>query len=148
MLDSLDSLDYLDSTDVAEAFDSLSDSLSDSVSFFSGIVVVFMLIGLALSIFMIVCMWKMFSKANQPGWASIIPIYNAIIFFKIGGKPWYWILFMLIPIADIVFAIMAIQSFLKAFGRGSAGSVLLLLFFPVFYYPYLAFSNDVKYVGV
>ncbi len=145
MLD--DSIDYLDSTDVANAFDSLSDSLSDSVSFFSGIVVVFMLIGLAISILMVVCMWKMFSKANQPGWASIIPIYNIIVFFRIGGKPWYWILFMLIPIANIVFAIMALQSFLKAFGKGSAGSVLLALFLSVFYYPYLAFSKDVQYVG-
>ncbi len=144
----LDSIDYLDSTDVAQAFDSLSDSLNDSIGFFSGIVVVFMLLGLAISIFMIVCMWRLFSKANQPGWASIIPIYNMIVFFKIGGKPWYWILLMLIPIVDIVLAILVLQSFLKAYGKGSAGSVLLAIFFPVFYYPYLAFSNNVQYVGV
>jgi hypothetical protein len=55
---------------------------------------------------------------------------------------------MLIPIVDIVLAIIALQSFLKAYGRGSAGSVLLAIFFPVFYYPYLAFLNNVQYVGV
>ena len=31
--------------------------------------------------------WKAFEKANQPGWACIIPIYNSYIMLKIGGKP-------------------------------------------------------------
>jgi len=32
-------------------------------------------------------MWKVFTKAGQPGWAAIIPIYNIYIMTKIGGKP-------------------------------------------------------------
>ena len=30
---------------------------------------------------------KTFAKAGQPGWASIIPIYNMIVMLEIAGKP-------------------------------------------------------------
>ena len=47
----------------------------------------FSIVLLALVIISIVARWKIFAKANQPGWASIIPIYNALIFLRIIGKP-------------------------------------------------------------
>jgi hypothetical protein len=37
---------------------------------------IFLIISLAIVVLMIAAMWKVFSKAGQPGWASIIPIYN------------------------------------------------------------------------
>ena len=45
------------------------------------------LIYLVVVILMIVGMWKVYSKAGKPGWASIIPIYNGWVFFEIAGKP-------------------------------------------------------------
>lgn len=97
---------------------------------------------------MIVTYWKLFNKAGQPGWASIIPIYSTYIMLKIGEKPGWWILLFLVPIANIVFMIMALAAFLKAYGKEGAGPVLLALFFSIFYLPYLAFSNKVQYVRV
>ena len=38
---------------------------------------------LAIVIFSIITMWKIFEKAGEPGWASIIPIYNTYIEFEI-----------------------------------------------------------------
>ena len=35
-------------------------------------------IWLAVVIFMVISLWKVFEKAGQPGWAGIIPIYNTI----------------------------------------------------------------------
>jgi len=46
-----------------------------------------MVIGLLISLLLIVAMWKVFTKAGQPGWASIIPIYNLYIWCKIVGRP-------------------------------------------------------------
>ena len=37
---------------------------------------------IALAIFQIAAMWKVFTKAGQPGWAAIIPIYNIYIMTK------------------------------------------------------------------
>jgi hypothetical protein len=33
----------------------------------------------AVIILLIAAMWKVFSKAGQPGWAAIIPIYNIYV---------------------------------------------------------------------
>ena len=32
-------------------------------------------------------MWKVFTKAGQPGWAVLIPIYNFIVLLRIAGLP-------------------------------------------------------------
>lgn len=48
--------------------------------------------GLAIAILMIIAMWKLFAKAGEKGWKSLIPIYNVYILFKIVGmKVWFWI---------------------------------------------------------
>lgn len=41
---------------------------------FGGILLI--LIVIALALFFIVAMWKVFVKAGQPGWGIFIPIYN------------------------------------------------------------------------
>ena len=40
------------------------------------------LFGLGFCAFFIVTMWKVFEKANQPGWAAIVPFYNIYIVLK------------------------------------------------------------------
>lgn len=51
----------------------------------------------------IVAMWKVFVKAGEPGWASIIPLYNAYVMVKIAGlNPLLFLLF-LVPIVNVVF---------------------------------------------
>ena len=39
------------------------------------------LIVLAVSILMIIAMWRIFTKAGKPGWASLVPIYNMVVMF-------------------------------------------------------------------
>lgn len=33
----------------------------------------------AILLLIIISMWKIFTKAGKPGWASIIPIYNLVV---------------------------------------------------------------------
>lgn len=50
------------------------------------------LISLALYILLIVAYWKIFTKAGEPGWKSIIPIYNTYTQYKITWEPkFFWI---------------------------------------------------------
>ena len=52
-------------------------------------------LGIAFAILMIVAMWKIFDKAGEKGWKSLIPIYNLYIYYKIAGmKNWFWALFV------------------------------------------------------
>lgn len=51
--------------------------------------------GIAVTILLIVAMWKLFKKAGEPGWKALIPIYDVYILYKISGaKAWFWGLFV------------------------------------------------------
>lgn len=95
---------------------------------------------LAVIILMIVSMWKVFTKAGQPGWASIIPIYNMIVMLQIANKPLWWIILFFIPIANIIIAIMMNIAIAEKFGKG-AGFGIGLSFLGFIFMPILAFGD-------
>lgn len=96
--------------------------------------------GLIVWIISVVGMWKTFEKAGKPGWASIIPIYNAIVLLEIIGKPMWWLLLFLFPCTSLIFAIWAINLLSKSFGQG-AGFTIGLILLPFIFYPMLGFGN-------
>ncbi len=68
-------------------------------------------------------MWKVFEKAGQPGWASLVPFYNWAVAARVAGRPeWHGLMTLCIfvnPgwIAAIVFQIMIGIDVSKSFGR-------------------------------
>lgn len=104
-------------------------------------------IGISVLIFVvvnIVAVWKIFEKAGKPGWKSIIPVYNLIVIFDILGKPWWWILFLLIPGLHIIIPIWMIILLGERFGKSDLFIIGLQLFGFIMI-PILAFS-DAEYV--
>jgi hypothetical protein len=101
-----------------------------------------MLISLVLAVIMIIALWKIFTKAGEPGWAAIVPIYNAYVEFKIAGmNPWMFLL-MFVPVVNIVVAIMVALKLGERFGKGGAWSFFLLILIPIGYL-ILAFGKAV-----
>lgn len=98
------------------------------------------IIYLAIIILIIVSFWKVFTKAGQPGWASIIPIYNIIVMLQIVGRPWWWLLLLLIPIVGLVIAIIVSIDMAKSFGKGAGFGIGLALLGFIFY-PILGFGS-------
>jgi hypothetical protein len=98
------------------------------------------IIYLAIFVLLIASIWKIFSKAGQPGWACLIPIYNIIVMLRVAGKPWWWIFLFLIPIVNIVFMIMMLHGISTNFGKG-AGFTVGLFFLSIVFLPILAFSD-------
>jgi hypothetical protein len=98
------------------------------------------IIGLLVALLMIVAMWKVFVKAGQPGWASIIPIYNLYIWCKIVGRPAWWIILMLIPFVNIIVGIVLCIDMAKSFGKG-AGFGIGLVFLGIIFLPILGFGS-------
>ncbi len=109
-------------------------------------VAVIWIIALAIGVVGIVAMWKVFTKAGKPGWASIVPIYNTLVLLEVIGRPWWWILLMFIPIVNLVVIVIVYNDLAKAFGYG-IGMTLALIFFPYIAMLVLAFG-DSKYGGV
>jgi len=103
------------------------------------------LIGLVVGIFLLVAMWKIFVKAGQPGWAVIVPIYNAYVLLEIVGREWWWLILMAIPFVNFIFIIILLFDLAKSFGKDSAFGFGLLFLAPIFI-PILGFGNA-QYVG-
>jgi hypothetical protein len=99
-----------------------------------------LIVGLLIGLLMIVAMWKVFTKAGQPGWACIIPIYNLYIWCKIVGRPWWWIILMLIPFVNIIVGIILCIDMAKSFGKG-AGFGIGLALLGVIFLPILGFGS-------
>ena len=98
------------------------------------------IVALVLTILFVVAWWKIFTKAGEPGWAAIIPIYNVIVLLKIAGKPVWWIILMLIPLVNFVISIFVAAGLAKNFGKGT-GFVVGLVLLPFIFYPILAFGS-------
>jgi hypothetical protein len=98
------------------------------------------LFGLAFVVFFIAAMWIIYQKAGQPGWASIVPIYSAIVLLRMVGKPWWWIFLYCIPLLNIIWLVWTYNMLSKSFGKDEGFTVGLLLLGIVFF-PILAFGS-------
>ncbi|MCR5690518.1 MAG: DUF5684 domain-containing protein [Clostridiales bacterium] len=94
---------------------------------------------------MIVAMWKLFTKAGKPGWASIIPIYNLWVQYEIICGRGTAMLRLLIPFYNIYWAIKSMICLAHAFGKSTGFGVGLIFLGPIFMC-ILAFG-DAQYVG-
>jgi hypothetical protein len=110
-----------------------------------GIGIIGVIFYLAIIVLIIASMWKIFTKAGKPGWAAIVPIYNIIVLLEIVGKPWWWLILMLIPLLNIIFSIWVTNLLSKSFGK-SEGFTIGLLLLGIIFYPILGFG-DAKYQG-
>ncbi len=103
-------------------------------------------ISLFIAVVYIVAIWKIYEKAGQKGWASLIPIYNIYILLKIIGKPGWWLLLLFfVPFLNIILAIWMTNLLSKSFGKDVLFTIGLL-FFGFIFYPILGFS-DTRYLG-
>ncbi len=105
-------------------------------------------VGVALTVLSIIVSWVIFAKAGQPGWASLIPIYNLyVLLVPICGFSVVWFILALIPCTApiaalyLMFAIPGAMA--KRFGQGF-GFAVGLFFLGIIFYPLLAFG-DYKY---
>lgn len=133
----------IDTIDALSYYKELSSNVSPTYYIFT----------LALTILLIIALWKVFEKASEPGWASIVPFYSSYVLYKITwGNGWLFLLNLLaiIPIvgsiAVIIINIITIAKLAKAFGKDgwfAFGMVILSFIF----IPILGFG-DAKYVGI
>lgn len=104
-----------------------------------------LVVPLLIAAIVIAGMWKAFSKAGEPGWAAIIPIYNVYVMVKISDNPWWWLLLFFIPILNFVALFKINIDVAKQFGQG-LGFGLGLAILAVIFWPLLGFG-DYEYTG-
>lgn len=127
---------------------------------FASIFLFFFVIVIGVSIAAIVGEWKILTKAGEPGWGALIPIYSQYMLCKITGVNPYWLLIVflspiltIIPIigslatlaVSVYFTVLLGVSLARSFGKDDGFAVGLILLQPIFYL-ILGFGKD-EYVG-
>lgn len=119
-----ESIDYIGSND-----DYIDSSDLSGLGLVAGFGAVFFIFYFAIMILLIIIQWKVFKKANRPGWHSIIPIYNFWALFEIVGmKGWL----SLIPLVNGILIIVAYYKLAKVFGKSGGFGLGLIFFTPIF----------------
>ena len=85
--------------------------------------------------------WVIFTKAGQPGWPALIPIYSTYILLKVIGRPGWWLLLFLVPLVNIVILVIMMNDLSKSFGHG-VGFTLGLIFLSLIFLFILAFGSS------
>lgn len=53
-------------------------------SIFGAAMLGYLAVLLVVYILVVIAMWKVFTKAGKPGWASLIPVYNMVVMYQNG----------------------------------------------------------------
>ena len=124
-----------------------------------------------LYILLVIAQWKIFEKAGEAGWKSLIPIYNIYILYKISGiKNWFWwgilisfgtsflsgvagsastaglVISIIGGICYLIINIWLLYRLAKAFGEGLLFTIGLV-FLPTIFTLILGFSS-MEYKGI
>ena len=90
-------------------------------------------------IIMIVANWKIFTKAGEKGWKSLIPIYNTVVLFRIAGISPLLILVYFASFIPVIGGLAALgvtiycyYNLSKAFGKSAGFTVGLVLLNTIF----------------
>lgn len=94
----------------------------------------------------IIALWKVFEKAGEAGWKSIIPFYSSYIMCRIAGRNGWWFLALFVPFVNVFVLLMLAIDMAKHFGKSTTFGVVALWLFSLVGYLILGFG-DAKYVG-
>ena len=126
----------------------------------AGVIIAMVLIVAAILAIGIVTMWRIFTKAGQPGWKCIIPIYRDYIQAKFTCWPWLGIVVGILSVVSLTdvdtftticrtcyFAGSIVMTWQlgASFGK-STGFRIGLILLPIVFYPILAFGSS-RYEG-
>ena len=83
-------------------------------------------------IFYCIVQWRIFVKADKPGWASIVPFYQTIVLLHMVNMSGWNLLLLCIPFVNIVIAIIMMLKLAKVFNKDTGFGVGLILLYPIF----------------
>ena len=105
---------------------------------FSGVYLFFWLV---VALIAIIAYWKIFTKAGEAGWKSIIPFYNIYTLLKIIGRPGWWLLLFFVPFVNFVISLVVAIDLAKSFGKSDVFGVVALWLFSLVGFLMLGFGS-------
>jgi len=91
-----------------------------------------MVVAFVVYVVFVIGAWKVFTKADRPGWWSIIPIWNAAVLLQISGRSGWWVLGYVVPLLNLFVQIRWGVEMARAYGQGIGFAIGLILLEPLF----------------
>ena len=87
-----------------------------------------------------------FKDAGEDSYKALIPFYNYYVWLKIIGKPWWWLLLMLVPFINFFMVMLMLVQTALSYGKHKLHEQALAVLIPFVYIPYLGISEKEKYI--
>jgi signal peptidase I len=89
----------------------------------------------------------LFAKAGMASWKAYVPFYNTWVMQEIAQRPKHWVFWQFIPVVGWFISPGIFIEFSKVFGKFSLGQHTLAALVPFFYFPWIAYKEDTKFIG-
>ncbi len=113
-----------------------NQALALGEGFLGGALATYGIVSLIVCIALIVAWWKLFTKAGEKGWKSLIPIYNLYVYCRIIGIN-FWIYVLAIPVGLYLLSLLAVST-------GSAALTTVVSIAAVFYAIFFGIYEAIK----
>jgi len=87
-----------------------------------------------------------FDEAGVGGYNALIPFYNYYVWLKVIGKPWWWLILMLVPFINFFMIMLMLVQTAISYGKNKLGDQALAVLVPFVYIPYLGISEKEQYI--
>lgn len=77
-----------------------------ALSMLGGMMAIVGIVAIVMWVLLIIAHWKMFEKAGEPGWKSLIPIYSDYTLYKIVWSPKGFVIFVVAIVAASILSSM------------------------------------------
>ncbi len=103
--------------------------------------------GLVIQVVHFLGTWKLYKVAGEAPWKAMVPIYNAIVFFKIIKRPKWWIFLLFLPVINIMMFMVLWIDTVKHFGKSKTIDSILAVVTLGFYIYTINYQSDPKYIS-
>ena len=90
---------------------------------------------------------KMFQKAGVAQWKAYVPFYNTWEMHRLTGIKKHWFFWQFIPVVGWFITLWIFVEFVKLFGKFSLLEHAAAVFVPFFYFPYIGYNKDDRFLG-
>lgn len=84
--------------------------------------------------------WSTVAKAGLPGWSQIVPIFDLIMILRVAQRPWWWLLFLIVPFVNLIMIVKVLDDVGQKFGKGLL-TTIGLVFLPFITWSVLGFGS-------
>src|SRR5258708_2655016 len=99
-----------------------------------------------LALFLTGC-YKLFEKAGRRGWEALISVYAFYIILKLNGRPAWWVIWLFIPLLNIIFIVIICIYFIKSYVKFTIRDQTVVMFVSFIVMPKWRFKKKTKYLG-